>query len=107
MRFDELFLDVDFRVEPALRPDCFADDFLAVDFRVGFFEDDFFAVDFRADFFAADFVPLRRLRVFAAFFADALRFFAAVFFDLPRADPLLTVAHARRSASSSLRPFSS
>lgn len=96
-RFDELFFE-----------DDFLDDFFAADLRAVRFVPDFFEVDLRvADFFDDDFLEPDLLRVFAAFFADALRFFAAFFFDFPRAEPLLTVAHARRSASSSLTPFSS
>lgn len=103
-----------------MRDDFFAVERFEVDFRVV----DLRPVDFRVDFFAVDrlverfvvrFVPLLRaldffavrLRVCAAFFAEALRLRFAALFDLPRADCLLTVAQARRSASSSLTPFSS
>lgn len=118
VRLAVVFRPVDFR----------AVDFRAVDFRVV----DFRAVDLRAvavrpvDFRAVDFrvpdlrVELRLAVVFrppvwvprfflvaAAFFAEALRFRLAAVFDFPRAEPLLTVAQARRAASSSDRPFSS
>lgn len=96
--FDDDFFDVDFRDEDFLEPDFFAADFLDDDFlAVLFLVDDLFAVLVFEVFF----------RVRAAFFAEALRFFFAVAFDLPRAEPLFTAAQARRSASSSLTPFSS
>lgn len=100
--------DARFRVD--FRPvDFFAADFRPVDFlAVDFLAVDFFAVDFLAvDLFALDFFAVVRFRVRAAFFADALRFRFAATFDFPRDEPLFTVAQARRSASSSLSPFSS
>lgn len=125
----EDFRPVDFRPEDLRADDLRPDDFFAVDLRL----DDRFAVDFRAPLFrveerfAVRFAPDFRVdfrvdfdpdfdddlrapvffRVRAAFFAEALRFRFAVALDLPRAEPLLTVAQARRSASSSLTPFSS
>lgn len=98
------FLAEDFPVADFLLVDFFAEDFRAEDF----FAVDFFAEDFLAeDFFAVDFFDEDLLRVRAAFFAEALRFRLAAVLDFPRAEPLLTVAQARRSASSSLSPLAS
>ena len=105
LRFDELFFDDDFFVPDFLEA-LFVPDFLEA-FFVPDFLDDFFAPDFLEDFFVALFFDAVFLRVRAAFFAEALLFFFAADFDLPLADPLFTVAQARRSASSSLTPFSS